>query len=100
MDELYEAGKLFHREVYTRIVFTGVNAPTTRPIPNGRSDPLPRPRVRALPASAILVELHAANTGENIRLTRQLLTRRRRRCHVSADRVPPLPAAPRLRHVP
>lgn len=68
---------LYQRGMMPLIVFTGATSPTTRErMPRGEAVHY---RERALelgvPSSAILVERHAANTGENIRLSRALLER-------------------------
>ncbi len=68
--------ELFHRGMFPRIVFTGANAPTTiERFPRGEAVHY---RERAIglgvPDEVILVEPAATNTGQNIALTRQLLT--------------------------
>lgn len=68
--------ELYKRSLFSRIVFTGANAPTTIDrFPRGEAVHY---RERALeegvPDEAILVEPKARNTGENITLTRDLLT--------------------------
>ncbi|MFJ9651773.1 YdcF family protein [Streptomyces microflavus] len=69
---------LYRRGMFPLIVFTGATSRTTRDrMPNGEAEHY---RQRALelgvPASAILVEPEARNTGENINFTRALLTGR------------------------
>ncbi|MFF4870167.1 YdcF family protein [Streptomyces sp. NPDC000961] len=66
---------LFHRGLFPVIVFTGATSRTTEErMPRGEAEHY---RERALelgvPASAILVEDQARNTGDNIRLSRRLL---------------------------
>ncbi|MGW6947613.1 YdcF family protein [Streptomyces xanthophaeus] len=66
---------LYHRGMAPLIVFTGATSRTTSErMPRGEAEHY---RGRALelgvPASAILVEPHARNTGENIRFSRSLL---------------------------
>ncbi|MFD6074130.1 YdcF family protein [Streptomyces hydrogenans] len=69
---------LYHRSMFPLIVFTGAMSRTTADrMPRGEAEHY---RDRALelgvPASAILVEPNARNTGENIRFSRGLLTDR------------------------
>nr|WP_206314309.1 YdcF family protein [Streptomyces coryli] len=69
---------LYHRGMAPLIVFTGATSRTTRDrMPRGEAEHY---RDRALelgvPASAILVEPRARNTGENIQFSRDLLERR------------------------
>ncbi|WP_318209858.1 YdcF family protein [Streptomyces sp. SJL17-1] len=66
---------LYHRGMFPLIVFTGATSRTTAArMPRGEAEHY---RERALelgvPASAILVEPKARNTGENIRFSRALL---------------------------
>ncbi|MEU7551086.1 YdcF family protein [Streptomyces sp. NPDC044571] len=66
---------LYHRGMAPVIVFTGATSPTTRErMPRGEAEHY---RERALelgvPSSAILVEPHARNTGENVTFSRSLL---------------------------
>lgn len=66
---------LYHRGMFPLIVFTGATSRTTKArMPRGEAEHY---RDRALelgvPASAILVEPNARNTGENIRFSRDLL---------------------------
>lgn len=68
---------LYQRGMFPLIVFTGATSRTTRDrMPKGEAEHY---RERALelgvPASAILVEPEARNTGENINFARELLTR-------------------------
>ena len=67
---------LYRRGLAPLLVFTGATSPTTRErMPRGEAVHY---RERALelgvPASAVLVEPRARNTGENIRFSRDLLT--------------------------
>ncbi|PVD00671.1 hypothetical protein DBP19_04265 [Streptomyces sp. CS090A] len=69
---------LFQRGMFPLIVFTGATSRTTRDrMPRGEAEHY---RERALelgvPASAILVEPRARNTGENIKFARALLEER------------------------
>ncbi|CAO5148293.1 DUF218 domain-containing protein [Frankia sp. AiPs1] len=69
------AADLYQREMFSRIVFTGANAPTTIVrFPRGEAVHY---REHALllgvPDAAILVEPTARNTGENITRTREML---------------------------
>jgi uncharacterized SAM-binding protein YcdF (DUF218 family) len=66
---------LYKRGMAPLLVFTGATSPTTRErMPRGEAVHY---RERALelgvPSSAVLVEQHARNTGENIRLSKALL---------------------------
>lgn len=69
---------LYQRGMMPLIVFTGATSRTTRDrMPRGEAEHY---RERALqlgvPASVVLVEPNARNTGENIRFSRELLTGR------------------------
>ncbi|MFE0421471.1 YdcF family protein [Streptomyces sp. NPDC058953] len=71
------AADLYHRGVTKTLVFTGANSPTTRHrFPRGEAVHY-REHALALgvPGDAILVEPDATNTGANITLSRELLTR-------------------------
>jgi uncharacterized SAM-binding protein YcdF (DUF218 family) len=66
---------LYRRAMTPLLVFTGATSPTTRArMPRGEAVHY---RERALelgvPSSAVLVEPHARNTGENIRFSRLVL---------------------------
>ncbi|WP_328920759.1 YdcF family protein [Streptomyces sp. NBC_00208] len=70
--------KLYRRGMFPLIVFTGATSRTTRDrMPRGEAEHY---RERALelgvPASAILVEPNARNTGENVNFARELLAGR------------------------
>lgn len=69
---------LYHQGMFPLIVFTGANAPTTVDrFPRGEAVHFGEiARDRGVPASAILLETEARNTGENVTLTRELLTHR------------------------
>jgi uncharacterized SAM-binding protein YcdF (DUF218 family) len=72
------AARLYHRGAFPLLVFTGANAPTTAGrFPRGEAVHY-REAALALgvPASAVLVEPRATNTGENLVLTRSLLRER------------------------
>ncbi|MFJ3586345.1 YdcF family protein [Streptomyces sp. NPDC090127] len=69
---------LYRRGMFPLIVFTGATSRTTQErMPRGEAEHY---RERALelgvPESAVLVEPHARNTGENIRFARDLLAER------------------------
>ncbi|MEU9234929.1 YdcF family protein [Streptomyces subrutilus] len=66
---------LYHRGMAPLIVFTGATSRTTRErMPRGEAEHYRERAVElGVPASAILVEPHARNTGENIRFSRALL---------------------------
>ncbi|MFE4663191.1 YdcF family protein [Streptomyces hydrogenans] len=69
------AADLYHRSMFPLVVFTGATSRTTAGrMPRGEAEHY---RDRALelevPASAILLEPNARNTGENIRFSRGLL---------------------------
>ncbi|MEU0128647.1 YdcF family protein [Streptomyces sp. NPDC006289] len=69
---------LYQRDMFPLIVFTGATSRTTRDrMPRGEAEHY-RERALALgvPASAILVEPEARNTGENINFARELLAER------------------------
>lgn len=68
--------ELYHQGMFPQIVFTGANAPTTiERFPRGEAAHY---RERAIelgvPAEAILLEPQATNTGQNIELTRKILS--------------------------
>ncbi|RTL69425.1 MAG: YdcF family protein [Pseudonocardiaceae bacterium] len=67
--------ELYHRGLFPLIVFTGANAPTTiERFPRGEAVHYREHAIElGVPASAILVEDTATNTGENITRTRDLL---------------------------
>ncbi|GAA4922296.1 YdcF family protein [Streptomyces coeruleoprunus] len=71
------AADLYHRGLFPTLVFTGGNSPTTRErFPRGEAVHFREHALElAVPDSAILVEPNAANTGQNILLTRELLAR-------------------------
>ncbi|MBE3014313.1 YdcF family protein [Microbispora sp. NEAU-D428] len=68
--------ELFRAEMFPLIVFTGANAPTTiERFPRGEAVHYREQAISlGVPAEAILIEPAATNTGENIELTRRLLT--------------------------
>ncbi|MBU7599355.1 YdcF family protein [Streptomyces sp. P38-E01] len=71
------AARLYLDGVVPRLLFTGANSPTTRvSMPRGEAVHY-RERAVALgvPASHVLVEPNATNTGENITVSRVLLAR-------------------------
>ncbi|POM24812.1 hypothetical protein BTM25_34500 [Actinomadura rubteroloni] len=69
------AADLYHRGLVPRIVFTGANAPTTvERFPRGEAVHYREHALdNGVPDTAILIETHATNTGENIANTRRLL---------------------------
>ncbi|MCD0453250.1 YdcF family protein [Actinocorallia sp. API 0066] len=70
------AAELFHQRIFPLIVFTGANAPTTiARFPRGEAVHYREHAIELdVPSEAILTETEATNTGQNITLTRQLLT--------------------------
>lgn len=68
--------ELYHKGMFPRIVFTGANAPTTiERFPRGEAVHYREHAIKlGVPAEAILIEPHATNTGQNIKLTRQVLS--------------------------
>jgi uncharacterized SAM-binding protein YcdF (DUF218 family) len=69
------AAQLWRQAIFPLIVFTGANAPTTKAIfPRGEAvHYAEHARSFGVPADAILIEPAAANTAENLSLTRELL---------------------------
>lgn len=69
--------KLYHQGRFPLIVFTGANAPTTVEVfPRGEAvHYAERTEQLGVPDTAIVIEPHARNTGENFTLTRALLER-------------------------
>lgn len=69
------ATDLFHQKMYPLLVFTGANAPTTvEQFPRGEAIHYREYAIEhGVPASAILIEREARNTGQNIEFTRALL---------------------------
>lgn len=67
--------RLYHLGLFPLIVFTGANAPTTAEVfPRGEAVHYREHAISlGVPESAILVEPHARNTGDNIAFTRNLL---------------------------
>ncbi len=68
--------ELFHAGMFPLVVFSGANAPTTvERFPRGEAVHYREHAISlGVPAEAILIEPAATNTGENIELTRRLLT--------------------------
>ncbi|MFG2483355.1 YdcF family protein [Streptomyces virginiae] len=66
---------LYHRGLFPTLVFTGGNSPTTRArFPRGEAVHFREHALElGVPDTAILVEPNAANTGQNITLTRNVL---------------------------
>ncbi|MGW7304412.1 YdcF family protein [Streptomyces sp. NPDC054835] len=69
------SAELYHRGLFPTLVFTGGNSPTTRArFPRGEAVHFREHALElGVPDEAILVEPNAANTGQNITLTRDLL---------------------------
>lgn len=69
------ASDLYHRGLFPTIVFSGGNSPTTRQrFPRGEAVHfMERALELDVPEHAILIEPNAANTGDNITLSRQAL---------------------------
>ncbi|MDQ0376642.1 YdcF family protein [Amycolatopsis thermophila] len=67
--------ELYHARRFPLVVFTGANAPTTVDLfPRGEAVHFREHAIaRGVPATAIRLEPHATNTGENITFTRRLL---------------------------
>lgn len=70
------AAELYMRELFGILVFSGANSPTTAArFPHGEAYHYREHAIDlGVPESVILVEPHARNTGENITLSRSLLT--------------------------
>jgi uncharacterized SAM-binding protein YcdF (DUF218 family) len=73
------SAELFHRGLFPLLVFTGAGSPTTRDrFPAGEAVHYREAALRlGVPAEAILLEPHAANTAENIQFSRRLLSDRK-----------------------
>ncbi|WP_082590806.1 YdcF family protein [Phycicoccus sp. Soil748] len=71
------AAHLYHQGRFPLIVFTGANAPTTvETFPRGEAvHYAERAEKLGVPDTAIVLEEHARNTGENFTMTRALLDR-------------------------
>ncbi|MFJ5141533.1 YdcF family protein [Streptomyces sp. NPDC088707] len=71
-----EAADLYKRGMAPLLVFTGATSPTTRErMPRGEAVHYKERAIElGVPASAVMVEPRARNTGENIRCSRDLLT--------------------------
>ncbi|TDW22117.1 DUF218 domain-containing protein [Kribbella kalugense] len=71
------AAELYRREYFPVLVFSGGNSPTTKArFPRGEAVHYKEHAVSlGMPADAILVDADAANTGQNISLSRDLLAR-------------------------
>ncbi|MER8262804.1 YdcF family protein [Streptomyces griseus] len=69
------AAELYHAGLFPTLVFTGGNSPTTAKVfPRGEAVHFREHAIDLdVPASAILLEPHAANTGQNITLAREVL---------------------------
>jgi uncharacterized SAM-binding protein YcdF (DUF218 family) len=69
------AADLYHRGLFPTLVFTGGNSPTTKNrFPRGEAVHFREHALElGVPDSAVLVEPNAANTGQNITFTRDLL---------------------------
>ncbi|AJE81359.1 hypothetical protein SLNWT_0983 [Streptomyces albus] len=69
------AAELYHAGLFPVLVFTGANSPTTAEVfPRGEAVHFREHAIDLdVPASAILLEPSAANTGQNITLSREVL---------------------------
>ncbi|MCZ4102556.1 YdcF family protein [Streptomyces sp. H39-C1] len=69
------SAELFRAGLFPHLVFTGGNSPTTAPVfPRGEAVHFREHALElGVPASAILLEPNAGNTGQNITLSRQVL---------------------------
>ncbi|MEN3585315.1 YdcF family protein [Streptomyces sp. ZYX-F-203] len=69
------SAELYHSSLFPTVVFTGGNSPTTRArFPRGEAVHFREHAIDlGVPAEAILLEPNAANTGQNITFTRELL---------------------------
>ncbi|WP_175409045.1 YdcF family protein [Streptomyces sp. TRM64462] len=67
--------ELYHSGLFPTVVFTGGNSPTTAKVfPRGEAVHFREHAIElGVPAEAILLEPNAANTGQNITLSRQVL---------------------------
>ncbi|TCN28821.1 DUF218 domain-containing protein [Kribbella orskensis] len=72
------AARLFHQGLFPTLVFTGANSPTTvARFPRGEAVHYRDHAIElGVPASAIVVEPLATNTGQNVAFTRDLLAAR------------------------
>jgi uncharacterized SAM-binding protein YcdF (DUF218 family) len=70
------AADLYHAGLFPVLVFTGANSPTTAArFPRGEAVHFAEHATRlGVPASAIIIEPEAANTGQNIEFSRRALT--------------------------
>lgn len=70
------AAKLYHEGLFPVVVFSGANSPTTAArFPRGEAIHYSEHAIElGVPASAIIIESAATNTGENITRSRQVLT--------------------------
>jgi uncharacterized SAM-binding protein YcdF (DUF218 family) len=71
------AAELYQRKYFPVLVFSGGNSPTTKArFPRGEAVHYKEHAISlGVPATAILVDSDSANTGQNITLSRQVLTR-------------------------
>ncbi|MFI5626045.1 YdcF family protein [Nocardioides sp. NPDC051685] len=69
------AAALYHKGLFERLVFSGANSPTTQArFPRGEAVHYREHAMRlGVPDEAIMIEPEAANTGQNISLSRALL---------------------------
>ncbi|WP_308170229.1 YdcF family protein [Acrocarpospora catenulata] len=70
--------ELFHAGMFTCIVFSGANAPTTiERFPRGEAEHYREHAISlGVPAGSIITETRSTNTGENIEFTRKILAER------------------------
>lgn len=71
------AAKLYHEGLFSLVVFTGANSPTTAErFPRGEAVHYSEHAIElGVPASAIIIEPEATNTGENITRSHEALRR-------------------------
>lgn len=70
------SAELYHSGIFPTLVFTGGNSPTTKArFPRGEAVHFRDHAIDlGVPAESILLEPHAGNTGQNITLSREVLT--------------------------
>ncbi|WP_331726403.1 YdcF family protein [Streptomyces sp. NBC_00470] len=69
------SAELYHAGLFPTLIFTGGNSPTTAEVfPRGEAVHFREHAIDlGVPAEAIILEPHAANTGQNITLSREVL---------------------------
>jgi uncharacterized SAM-binding protein YcdF (DUF218 family) len=70
------AASLFHAGLFSALIFSGANSPTTASrFPRGEAVHYAEHAMAlGVPEDAIIIEAHAANTGQNIEFSRRVLT--------------------------